>query len=78
MRYYLLKVKGQAGIPDYVQVRDEHFTLVCYIRPDRTEKRTQLPSGFLPKLSTVFPQLEYGRVRAVEWSLVTGELSLLE
>lgn len=45
MRYYLLKVKGLAKIPDYVQVRDENFTLVCYIRPDRTEKRTPLPEA---------------------------------
>ncbi len=77
MRYYLLKVKGQAGIPDYVQIRDEQFTLVCYVRPDRTEKRTSLPPGLLSKLSTLFPQLAYGRVCAVEWSPETQEVKLV-
>lgn len=68
MRYYLLKVKGLAKIPDYVQIRDENFTLICYIRPDRTEKRTPLPEGLLEELSTLFPQLPYGIVQAVEWN----------
>jgi hypothetical protein len=67
MRYYLLKVKGQAKIPDYVQVRDERFSLVCYVRPDRTEKRTLLPPGHLERLSTLFPQLPYGKVCIAEW-----------
>ncbi len=35
---YLIKVKGVAKIPDYVQLRDEHFTLLAYFRVDRPEK----------------------------------------
>ncbi len=77
MRYYLLKVKGQAGIPDYVQVRDADFTLVCYVRPDRPEKRTQLPPGFLAKVSPLFPQLPYGEVQVVEWNPDTQQVTLL-
>ncbi len=76
MRFYLLKVKGLAKIPDYVQVRDENFTLICYIRPDRTEKRTPLPEGLLEKLSTIFPQLPYGVVKVVEWNPETATLVL--
>lgn len=76
MRFYLLKVKGLAKIPDYVQVRDENFTLICYIRPDRTEKRTPLPEGLLERLSTTFPQLPYGVVKAVEWNPETATLVL--
>lgn len=76
MRFYLLKVKGLAKIPDYVQVRDENFTLICYIRPDRTEKRTPLPEGLLERLSTIFPQLPYGVVKAVEWNPETATLVL--
>lgn len=74
MRYYLIKVKGLAKIPDYVQIRDENFTLICYIRPDRTEKRTPLPEGLLEALSTLFPQLSYGVVQAVEWNSDTRTL----
>ena len=35
---YIIKVKGVAKIPDYVQLRDEHFTLLAYFRVDRPEK----------------------------------------
>jgi hypothetical protein len=32
---YIIKVKGKAKIPDYIQFRDENFTLVAYFRADR-------------------------------------------
>ncbi|HNQ60893.1 MAG TPA: fructose-6-phosphate aldolase [Bacteroidia bacterium] len=35
---YILKVKGTARIPDYVQLRDDDFTLLAYFRVDRPEK----------------------------------------
>ncbi len=35
---YVIKVKGAAKIPDYVQLRDEKFTLLAYFRVDRPEK----------------------------------------
>ncbi len=35
---YILKIKGTAKIPDYVQIRDERFTLMAYFRVDRPEK----------------------------------------
>jgi len=77
MRFYLLKVKGVAKIPDYVQIRDEQFSLVCYVRPDRTEKRTMLPQGFLEQVSAIFPQLPYGAVWVVEWDPEKRQLTLL-
>ncbi|MCS7152783.1 MAG: fructose-6-phosphate aldolase [Bacteroidia bacterium] len=76
-RFYLLKVKGIAKIPDYVQIRDERFSLVCYVRPDRTEKRTALPPGFLEEVSTLFSKLPYGEVRPVEWDPELKELQVL-
>jgi O6-methylguanine-DNA--protein-cysteine methyltransferase len=33
-----MKVKGTARIPDYVQMRDDNFTLIAYFRADRPEK----------------------------------------
>ncbi|MCS7188684.1 MAG: fructose-6-phosphate aldolase [Bacteroidia bacterium] len=77
MRYYLLKVKGTAKIPDYVQIRDERFSLVCYLRSDRIEKKAQLPAGFLERVSKIFPQLPYGQVRVVEWNPDTKEVTLV-
>ena len=35
---YIMKVKGTARIPDYVQIRDDNFTLIAYFRADRPEK----------------------------------------
>ena len=37
-KMYIIKVKGVAKIPDYVQLRDEQFTLLAYFRVDRPEK----------------------------------------
>ena len=36
--YYLMKVRGKAKIPDYIQLRDESMTLVGYFRPGRRER----------------------------------------
>ncbi|HWZ34986.1 MAG TPA: hypothetical protein VNW51_02450 [Mucilaginibacter sp.] len=35
---YIIKVKGVAKIPDYVQLRDDQFTLLAYFRVDRPDK----------------------------------------
>ena len=32
---YIIKVKGKAKIPDYIQLRDEGFALIAYFRADR-------------------------------------------
>ena len=32
---YIIKVKGKAKIPDYIQLRDDQFVLVAYFRADR-------------------------------------------
>lgn len=37
-KMYIIKVKGIAKIPDYVQLRDEKFTLLAYFRVDRPDK----------------------------------------
>lgn len=38
---YILKVKGSAKIPDYIQIRDENFTLVAYFRTDNISSGLQ-------------------------------------
>lgn len=35
---YIIKVKGKAKIPDYIQLRDDNFVLVAYFRTDRPLK----------------------------------------
>jgi len=65
--YYVLKVKGLAKIPDYLQVRDERYSLVFYGRPDRPEKRNPLPPGLWEALLKEAPRIPYGEVRKIEW-----------
>jgi hypothetical protein len=38
---YIIKVKGKAKIPDYIQLRDENFVLVAYFRADRIDKNLE-------------------------------------
>lgn len=35
---YIMKIKGGGKIPDYVQFRDDNFTLVAYFRADKPRK----------------------------------------
>jgi len=35
---YVMKIKGKAKIPDYIQIRDEDFMLLGYFRADRPIK----------------------------------------
>jgi len=35
---YIIKIKGKVKIPDYVQIRDDAFTLLAYFRADRPER----------------------------------------
>lgn len=35
---FILKVKGKAKIPDYIQLRDANMVLVAYFRADRPVK----------------------------------------
>ncbi|MFN5627764.1 MAG: fructose-6-phosphate aldolase [Bacteroidota bacterium] len=66
---YILKVKGKAKIPDYIQIRDENFTLKAYFRVDRPEK-SLLKFGFddqkLEKLMKIINEMPFGVVQKIE------------
>lgn len=32
---YIMKIKGSGKIPDYLQIRDDNYTLIAYFRADR-------------------------------------------
>jgi hypothetical protein len=38
---YIIKVKGKAKIPDYIQLRDDNFVLIAYFRADRPLKNME-------------------------------------
>lgn len=35
---YLMKIAGNGKIPDYLQIRDDKYTLVAYFRADRIDQ----------------------------------------
>lgn len=66
---YVLKIKGKARIPDYVQVRDNNFTLIAYFRLDRPEKAIA-ELGLSLKKGEIITQLNsmpYGKIIKTDW-----------
>lgn len=62
---YIIKVKGKAKIPDYIQIRDKDFVLVAYFRTDRPLKRMD-KFGFEGKeeaLKKLIGELPYGKLQ---------------
>ena len=65
---YILKIKGQAKIPDYVQLRDDDFTLLAYFRVDRPEKAL-VKCGLGEKESEIIKfikEVPFGKVTKLE------------
>lgn len=65
---YVIKVKGIAKIPDYVQLRDEQFTLLAYFRVDRPDKSLE-KLGLGDKLDYIMEivrELPFGQVTKLE------------
>ena len=65
---YILKIKGKAKIPDYVQLRDDNFTLLAYFRVDRPEKAL-LKCGLgskQEKVIAIINEIPFGKVLKLE------------
>lgn len=65
---YILKIKGRAKIPDYVQIRDENYTLLAYFRVDRPEKAL-LKIGLdkvEDKIRKIIADLPFGKVQKLD------------
>jgi hypothetical protein len=61
---YILKIKGGAKIPEYIQIRDEEFTLIAYFRADH--KSSWLDQNVLTERKTeierLIKELPYGKI----------------
>ena len=71
MTYYLMKVKGKAKIPDYIQLRDEDLTLIGYFRPGRKERLDKVVKNpaHAAQLQVVIETLtDYGKMTKIELS----------
>jgi hypothetical protein len=65
---YVIKVKGVAKIPDYVQLRDDKFTLLAYFRVDRPDKSLD-KIGLADKVEyimNVVKDLPFGQILKLE------------
>jgi hypothetical protein len=65
---YILKIRGTAKIPDYIQLRDDHFTLKAYFRLDRPEKNLEKLGLEERKeeLMKLFEELPFGKMVHIE------------
>jgi len=67
-KMYIIKVKGVAKIPDYVQLRDDKFTLLAYFRVDRPDKSLD-KVGLQDKaaqIMNIVKELPFGQILKLE------------
>jgi hypothetical protein len=65
---YILKIQGTKKIPDYIQIRDEDFTLLAYFRSTNARKAlTRCNLGDKTDLILkIAEELQYGQMRKLE------------
>ncbi len=65
---YIIKVKGKAKIPDYIQIRDENFVLVAYFRADRPIKNIEKfgLEGKEDELEALINSLPFGKLQKLD------------
>ena len=65
---YIIKVKGKAKIPDYIQLRNEEFILVAYFRADRPLKDLHRYGlgGKEVELAEVIAGLTFGKLQPLQ------------
>ena len=66
---YIIKVKGKAKIPDYIQLRDDLFVLVAYFRADRPLKNLENYGleGKETQLSELISGLPFGKMEKINF-----------
>ncbi|WP_420579968.1 fructose-6-phosphate aldolase [Reichenbachiella sp.] len=62
---HIIKVKGKAKIPDYIQLRDDDFVLIAYFRADRPLKKLDKYGleGKEEELKAIIEQLPFGKIQ---------------
>ena len=61
---FILKIKGSSRIPDYIQIRDAHFTLVAYFKANHFPnwlKKFQLQHQEM-EINNLLSDLPYGKM----------------
>ncbi len=65
---YIIKVKGKAKIPDYIQLRDDNFVLIAYFRADRplTKLEKYGLEGKEEALEQLINSLPFGKLQKLD------------
>jgi hypothetical protein len=66
---YIIRIQGTKKIPDYIQIRDEAFTLIAYFRPNNP-KRALTRCNLLDNMDEILAiahHLPYGEIRKLEF-----------
>ncbi len=65
---YIIKVKGKAKIPDYIQLRDDKFVLIAYFRADRPLQKMEKYGleGKEEELKKIITNLPFGKLQKLE------------
>ncbi|MEN8248213.1 MAG: fructose-6-phosphate aldolase [Bacteroidota bacterium] len=65
---YVIKIRGKSKIPDYIQIRDDNFTLIDYFRVDRPLKNlTKIGmEGKEEYLQSLIKSLPFGKLTPLE------------
>ncbi len=65
---YIIKIKGKAKIPDYVQLRDDNFTLIAYFRTDRPERALEKCglANQQTRLIEIIEEIPFGKIKKIE------------
>ena len=65
---YIVKIKGKARIPDYIQIRDDHFVLIAYFRADRPLKNLEKLGleGKESALVNLIEKLPFGKIQKLD------------
>ena len=65
---YIIKIRGKSKIPDYIQIRDDNFTLIEYFRVDRPLKNLEELglAGREDYLVSLINNLPFGKLTKIE------------
>jgi len=65
---YIVKIQGTTAIPDFIQIRDDNFTLVAYFRINNP-RRALTRCNLTDKQDEIFElakKLPYGKIQKLE------------
>jgi hypothetical protein len=65
---YIIKVRGKAKIPDYIQLRNDKFVLIAYFRADRPLKKLERLGlgGKEEQLKLMIEKMSFGKLEPLE------------